>query len=311
MLAWFGGDEIQPGSDEFLAFEINSTSKFYMPCSVQIPPVNTDISGLFMLEFDNQTPSVRDIEAKANEALACAWQPYNAEANPDVYKLISVLPLPGQGTDPFRVVLADDHVPVDSSVRCCASYVTVLELIATDSNFNLVSLARHYKEPLPKKTGDGDRPISIHQCFEWFAVNDRLGEDNKWYCPHCRILVTAYKKMDIWTIPRLLILHLKRFNMQQRLGVMVDFPDVLDMRPYVKGPQKDDPDLRYRLFSVASHTGNLVGGHYTAGAVVVQQGKTDGTWYNFEDIDVKPTTAAAVHSADAYVLYYERIAPPQ
>jgi ubiquitin C-terminal hydrolase len=307
-LTWLGGAEVRQGSDEFLAFEINSTSKFYMPCSVQLPP-KTDVSGLFLLEFDNQNPSARDIMTKANQVLACAWQPYDGPTRPEVSKLISMVQLPGQGPDRFNVALYGDQVHVDSWVRCCASYVTVLELIATDSNFSLVSLARHYKEAPTIVSHEGDQPISIHQCFEWFTVKDRLGEDNKWYCPHCRIPVTAFKKMDIWTIPRLLILHLKRFNAQQRLGVMVDFPEVLDMKPYVIGPQKDDADLRYKLFAVSNHTGNLVGGHYTADVVVVQPGNTDGTWYNFEDITVKTTTAAAVHSADAYVLYYERIAP--
>lgn len=36
--------------------------------------------------------------------------------------------------------------------------------------------------------------------------------DNPWECPRCRRRVQALKKLDLWKLPPLLVLHLKRFE---------------------------------------------------------------------------------------------------
>ena len=63
----------------------------------------------------------------------------------------------------------------------------------------------------------------------------------------------AKKKIDIWKLPPILIVHLKRFEFtKSRAGKIkdpVEFPLTnLDLKPYVSRMQKDYPS--YDLFAV-------------------------------------------------------------
>ena len=41
------------------------------------------------------------------------------------------------------------------------------------------------------------------------------GETEMWYCGKCKEHQRAYKKLDLWSAPEILILHLKRFQYAQ------------------------------------------------------------------------------------------------
>jgi ubiquitin C-terminal hydrolase len=79
------------------------------------------------------------------------------------------------------------------------------------------SVANHAK----KKEG----PIDLAACLKAFTQEERLGNDEQWYCPKCKVVsmvffatntlqvhVRASKKLDIWTLPPFLVIHLKRFQ---------------------------------------------------------------------------------------------------
>lgn len=51
-------------------------------------------------------------------------------------------------------------------------------------------------------------PISCHFCHQWF----QLAPDDAWRCPHCKQLQQGSIKLSLWTLPDILILHLKRFR---------------------------------------------------------------------------------------------------
>ena len=48
------------------------------------------------------------------------------------------------------------------------------------------------------------------------------------YCPTCKKHQQATKKFDLWSLPRLLVVHLKRFSYNRcwrdKLDTVVDFP---------------------------------------------------------------------------------------
>ena len=58
--------------------------------------------------------------------------------------------------------------------------------------------------------------ISIYDCLDLFAHQEQLaiiGQDDAWYCPQCKDSVeAAYKKFDVWKLPDILVIHLKRFS---------------------------------------------------------------------------------------------------
>ncbi|KAJ8280946.1 hypothetical protein GJAV_G00061360 [Gymnothorax javanicus] len=55
-------------------------------------------------------------------------------------------------------------------------------------------------------------PISLHSCLRAFTSEEELGEDELYYCSKCRAHRLATKKLDLWRLPPILIIHLKRFQ---------------------------------------------------------------------------------------------------
>ena len=88
------------------------------------------------------------------------------------------------------------------------------------------------------------------------------------YCPSCKQHRQASKKLDLWRLPEILIVHLKRFSYSQllrdKLETFVDFPlDELDLTGFLS--HDSDPSLNhYRLYAISNHFGNMGSGHYTA-----------------------------------------------
>ena len=193
-----------------------------------------------------------------------------------------------------------------------------------DSCFSVSSLIRSIRGILKKDTNkegevDDDNKnkkkdgIDLDKCFEYFSLPDVLDEKNQWFCPKCRQFVCAEKKLDVWRVPQILIIQLKRFYgtgyMATKLGTYVDFPEILDMKKYIIGPQKNENELKYRLYAVSNQYGSLGGGHYTANARVrsPKESSRDKGWYNFDDSCVSKCNESEAHSSAAYVLFYERI----
>jgi ubiquitin carboxyl-terminal hydrolase 4/11/15 len=155
--------------------------------------------------------------------------------------------------------------------------------------------------------------MTIETCFAFFSQSEILDENNQWFCPNCRQFVSATKKMDIWSIPPVLVIHLKRFvggraTASRKFDGNVEFPDILEISKFCVGPQRK-ANLKYRLFAVSEHSGGLSGGHYTAHAFVAprDQGLRGGAWCFFNDSSVTRARERDAHSDTAYVLFYEQV----
>jgi ubiquitin C-terminal hydrolase len=86
--------------------------------------------------------------------------------------------------------------------------------------------------------------------------------DVKCRCPHCKKKCDASKQIHFWRSSDILIVHLKRFgvdenNMRSRLNTLVHVPlGEVDFSPYfASGSPFRDQNNRYRLYAVANHTG--------------------------------------------------------
>ena len=85
------------------------------------------------------------------------------------------------------------------------------------------------------------------------------------YCPKCKDHVEAAKKFDVWKLPKILVVHLKRFqyNRYQRdkIETLVEFPITgLDLQKYVIDPNYKH-STKYDLIGICNHMGHLGGGH--------------------------------------------------
>jgi ubiquitin carboxyl-terminal hydrolase 6/32 len=81
-------------------------------------------------------------------------------------------------------------------------------------------------------------PITLNKCLEAFTRQEELGEEEKYYCSSCKSHQLASKKLQIWRLPPILIVHLKRFHFLNGRWIkshkIVDFPfHVLDPTDYL------------------------------------------------------------------------------
>uniref|UniRef100_A0A8C6KEV2 Ubiquitin carboxyl-terminal hydrolase n=1 Tax=Nothobranchius furzeri TaxID=105023 RepID=A0A8C6KEV2_NOTFU len=131
--------------------------------------------------------------------------------------------------------------------------------------------------------------VKLKDCIELFTTKEKLGAEDPWYCPNCKQHQQATKKLDLWSLPPVLVVHLKRFSysryMRDKLDSLVDFPlRDLDMSEFLINPNAGP--CRYDLIAVSNHYGGMGGGHYTAYA----KNKGDEKWYNFDDSSVSPAS---------------------
>uniref|UniRef100_A0A4W6C5A5 ubiquitinyl hydrolase 1 n=1 Tax=Lates calcarifer TaxID=8187 RepID=A0A4W6C5A5_LATCA len=168
---------------------------------------------------------------------------------------------------------------------------------------------------------------TLAQCFQLYTKEEQLAPDDAWRCPHCKQLQQGRIKLSLWTLPDVLILHLKRFRQEGdrrvKMQNMVRFPLMgMDMAPHVVkrsqsswslpshwspwrrpyGLGRNPDDYLYDLYAVCNHHGNMHGGHYTAYC----KNSIDGQWYCFDDSEVSPVADDDVCQQTAYILFYQR-----
>ncbi len=125
---------------------------------------------------------------------------------------------------------------------------------------------------------------SWQDCLRLFSKEEKLTDNNKVFCRHCKAHRDSTKKLEIWKVPPILLVHLKRsvvmfalkgiqrtlsfvtrsktrfpFSLcrfsyegrwKQKLQTSVDFPlDNLDLAQYVIGPRQNLK--RYSLYGVS------------------------------------------------------------
>lgn len=88
------------------------------------------------------------------------------------------------------------------------------------------------------------------------------------YCPTCKEHRQATKKLDLWRLPDILVVHLKRFSysryLKNKLDTFVNFQlSNLDLSQYVMHKDATQSHM-YELYAVSNHYGGLGGGHYSA-----------------------------------------------
>jgi len=149
--------------------------------------------------------------------------------------------------------------------------------------------------------------VDIGMCIDAFNREETLRESEAWYCSKCKKHMCATKKFDLWRVPDVLVIHLKRltFNsiFRDKITTYVDFPvEALDMGKWIAN-DKEERSTIYDLYAVSNHYGGLGGGHYTA----FGKNLLDQQWYHLDDSQVTPlSNTNQIKTAAAYVLFYKR-----
>jgi len=173
--------------------------------------------------------------------------------------------------------------------------------------------------------------INLQACLDQFTLPEPLGDPVD--CPSCKIKTSTLKQLSFAKLPKILCLHLKRFDAltNKKITNPVSFPIELDMGPHLphwceveqrkdglpsseptistveKAKMNDGtcPKILYDLCGTIDHTGTLNQGHYVSNVQV------NGQWYHCNDAFVgkcgKGTGEEEVLSSDsAYMMFYVR-----
>ncbi|KAI5427432.1 ubiquitin carboxyl-terminal hydrolase 5 [Lathyrus oleraceus] len=159
--------------------------------------------------------------------------------------------------------------------------------------------------PVTKKARS--EPLSLYTCLEAFLREEPLVPEDMWYCPKCKERRQASKKLDLWRLPEVLVIHLKRFSysrsMKHKLETFVNFPiHDFDLTNYIANKNNSRRQV-YELYALTNHYGSMGSGHYTSHIKLLDENR----WYNFDDSHISLISEDEVNTAAAYVLFYRRV----
>eukprot|EP00358_Blepharisma_japonicum_P000054 CAMPEP_0202954480 /NCGR_PEP_ID=MMETSP1395-20130829/50840_1 /ASSEMBLY_ACC=CAM_ASM_000871 /TAXON_ID=5961 /ORGANISM="Blepharisma japonicum, Strain Stock R1072" /LENGTH=276 /DNA_ID=CAMNT_0049670025 /DNA_START=359 /DNA_END=1189 /DNA_ORIENTATION=+ len=89
---------------------------------------------------------------------------------------------------------------------------------------------------------------SIEKALANYIRPEELSGDNQYFCDHCGSKQDAIKGLKFKTLPYILVLQLKRFDLDYqtmqriKLNDKVTFPQILNMNPFVREIPHGDPE---------------------------------------------------------------------
>lgn len=148
---------------------------------------------------------------------------------------------------------------------------------------------------------------SVHNSLKTFTTAEILDHDEKPKCEKCQTNRKMIKEYRIFRLPKILIIHLKRFKGSGRIRRKDDSNVKIDQNLNVSsflhekstkilGNQQEN----YKLYAVSNHCGSTGGGHYTA----ICKSEDSNEWKNYNDSSVSSVNESSIQSSNAYVLFY-------
>lgn len=179
---------------------------------------------------------------------------------------------------------------------------------------NVTNTFEHYTNlSLPIPILQTDQQCNITDCIKTFSNAEMLNGQNQYECDCCGVKSDGIKKINIWNVPDVFIIHLKRFSTDvgpnknviriNKNPSFITYPfEHFDMFPYMHPLHAKHTN--FNLVSVIHHYGSYGGGHYTATC----KNPINSQWYNFNDSNVThiPEQIAVqnIMSRDSYILTY-------
>ncbi|NXD23766.1 UBP42 hydrolase, partial [Spelaeornis formosus] len=118
----------------------------------------------------------------------------------------------------------------------------------------------------------------------------------------CMKEVAVTEMVTVHQAPRVLAVCLGRAEdgTNRKLSQVVEYPEHLDLRPYMSDPAGES--VLYSLYAVVVHTGHTcLGGHFFCYIKA-----SDGQWYKMNDVSVDSCDIHTVLGQQAYLLFYAR-----
>ncbi|PUZ44790.1 hypothetical protein GQ55_8G152100 [Panicum hallii var. hallii] len=282
---------------------LTSWKPYGVPLLAQIPR-NETVTGFDIHELVHKmlVPMLRNQDSPqlaAQNSLSTRMHSYNTDSSKFQLQLI----------DDSNTVIerSNDSIRVPQSSLATVFFINWskadIKKINTD---HLEYLPEVFMYAPPAKRTRGEA-LSLYACLDAFLKEEPLVPEDMWYCPRCKEQRQASKKLDLWRLPEVLVIHLKRFSFsrstKQKLETFVNFPiHDLDLTNYIANKKSSERQM-YELYAVSNHYGSMASGHYTAHIKLVDENR----WYNFDDSHVAAIDEDEVKTAAAYVLFYRRV----
>ena len=141
--------------------------------------------------------------------------------------------------------------------------------------------------------------VNLNECLDEYFKNEEMNEENnnQYYDDNDKCYKNIYKQTKIIHKPKILIIHLKRWSNNLRKNQRIIHFDLneLNMTKYIK----TNKEVKYDLFGIINHSGNIFGGHYHSYI------KNDNNkWYIFNDTQVSEIKETNIKTNKNYVLFY-------
>jgi ubiquitin C-terminal hydrolase len=160
-------------------------------------------------------------------------------------------------------------------------------------NFELIS-SLHLNIPENIET-----PNIINMLQDFLEDNNY---SNDWKCDNCNEKTEYIKSSKLWSLPNVLFIIINRFIN----------PDIKNIKPinindalcFSKGTilSNTDIDKNYKLSSIALHTGNTGGGHYTS--ICSTKLNDENTFLLYNDDNISKPENFLHNNREAYMLVY-------
>ncbi len=154
-----------------------------------------------------------------------------------------------------------------------------------------------------------DNATNIYDCLDEFIKEEQIDVNNMIKCDLCGRLNKSTKQTKLWKLPKILIIQLKRFRVNnygiinQKINRMIEYPiNNLDLTKYTNY----NHDCNYNLFGVNCHHSigpfnSINFGHYTSNVI----NRFDNKWYTFDDSKkIFEINADTIINKNAYMLFY-------
>ncbi|KOX78315.1 Ubiquitin carboxyl-terminal hydrolase 31 [Melipona quadrifasciata] len=243
-------------------------------------------------------------------------------------------PLYTEQIEQALALCADDSGPQHVKLILEWDEATKCNIIQDDSD----QIEEHASVKQLKTNSELGGAVTLEECFDLYTRAEILGAEDAWHCPYCNKKQEVVKKLGLWSLPDILVIHLKRFRQQSKqrstskLTMLVDFPLYgFDMTPHLahngvqahnnvsslgglgwspwKKPRPRQQNIPkydenvYDLYAICNHHGqDLQGGHYTAFC----RNPYDTQWYCFDDTRVEAVNDTNLITNAAYMLFYQR-----
>jgi ubiquitin C-terminal hydrolase len=184
---------------------------------------------------------------------------------------------------------------------------------AQSQTYGYGSMHNYNKYKINKKMIDNNQ-YTLYECLRTYSESEILDGDNKYNCDICAKKVKAESYSNIVRTPKIISIHLKRFqtivhanhtvtNLKKKN--LINFPiEGLCFDEFVDPKWRTSKKQYYDLVGIINHASGSRGidsGHYYSYC----KNEHSGKWYEFNDTFVKQMSVKDVVKPEAYILFYE------